>query len=68
MSRSIFTNEVSVSHHRGRKENLKSKRLCYKKARKLNFDATSLDIKRVIKSIMLDKEPSNLMRNKPYKL
>jgi hypothetical protein len=53
MSRS--RNESSVPNQRGRKQNLKVKRLGSKRVRNLPIETDELTIKRVKKSVKLDK-------------
>jgi hypothetical protein len=60
MSRSRYTNELSASHFAGRKGNLKIKRFCAKKSRKLSLETGFKNIKRAFKSIFLDKYPIDI--------
>jgi hypothetical protein len=60
MSRSRYTNEVSVSHFAGRKGNLKDKRQCAKVSRKLPLESGFKNIKRAFKSLFLDKHPIDI--------
>lgn len=59
MSRSRYTNECSVPHQRGRKQILKGKRLSNKRVRQLPIETDDLTLKRVQKSVELDKDPPN---------
>lgn len=53
MSRS--KNETSVPNQRGRKQLLKGKRLSQKRVRKMPLDSDFNTLKRVAKSVQLDK-------------
>lgn len=57
MSRNNYTGECSVPHQRGRKQNLKCKRLSTKRTRVLPIDVDGMLLKRTAKSVRLDTDP-----------
>lgn len=56
MGRSKYTKEISVPIMRGRKGNLKDKRLSNKRVRVLPIDTDFQTLKYTLKSVILDKE------------
>ena len=59
MSRSKHTNEESVPHGRGRKQNTKRKRRSQKRVRRSSINTDDVTLKRLGKSEELDKDPPN---------